>query len=67
MIRRIDQVEVQQLQASGAQLIEVLSGQQHEKQHIPGAISIPLSRMTKSSVAAIPKERPLIVYCWDYQ
>jgi rhodanese-related sulfurtransferase len=67
MIRRIGQAQVQQLQTSGAQVIEVLSRQQYEKQHIPGAISIPLSRMTESRVASVPKDRPVVVYCWDYQ
>jgi rhodanese-related sulfurtransferase len=67
MIRRIDQAEVLQLRASGAQLIEVLSKRQYEQQHIPGAINIPLARMTEDGVSSIPKDRPVIVYCWDYQ
>ena len=58
--------EVERLMTDGAQLIEVLPRQQYEDEHIPGAVNIPLSRLEEAS-ERLPRDRPLIVYCYDYQ
>lgn len=67
MIRRIDLEQVQEMQQRGAQIIEVLASKEYAEEHIPGAINIPLLHMNASSVAVLDKDRPIIVYCWDYQ
>ena len=67
MIRRIGIEQVQQMKEQGAQLVEVLAGKEYADEHIPGAINIPLLHMNVSSVAILDKDRPVIVYCWDYQ
>ena len=56
-----------ELQNQGAQVVEVLSRKQFDEQHIPGAISLPLSKFKSSGLAKLDKARPVIVYCWDYQ
>ena len=67
MIRRIGIERVQEMQAQGAQIVEVLGRKEYAEQHLPGAINIPLLHMNTSSVALLDKKRPVIVYCWDYQ
>jgi rhodanese-related sulfurtransferase len=58
--------EVQRLLQTGAQLIEVLPGDEYDEEHLPGAISLPLKSLTRQATAgAIDRGRPVIVYCWD--
>jgi rhodanese-related sulfurtransferase len=52
---------------AGAQLVEVLPEAEYEEEHLAGAINIPLKRMTEEAVGRLDKDRPVIVYCWDYQ
>jgi phage shock protein E len=63
----IDLTQVSQLLSRGAQLVEVLAQKQFEEQHLPGAISLPLTKFSSSELAKLDKDRPIIVYCWDYQ
>ena len=65
MPQSIHRHEVQRLLAAGAQLVEVLKREEYEKEHLPGAISLPLRSMDASSVSALDRTRPVIVYCWD--
>jgi rhodanese-related sulfurtransferase len=66
-VNPIDFSRVIELQKRGALLLEVLSRKQFDEQHIPGAISLPLSKFTPSEVAKLDKNRATVVYCWDYQ
>jgi rhodanese-related sulfurtransferase len=66
-MNRIDIDRVVELRNRGAQLVEVLARKQYDEQHIPGAVSLPLSKFSSSELAKLNKDRPLIVYCWDYQ
>ena len=66
-VNRIDLKGVVKLQAQGVQVLEVLSRKQFDEQHIPGAISLPLSKFKSSELAKLDRSRPVIVYCWDYQ
>jgi phage shock protein E len=66
-MNRIDLAQVIELQTRGAQLVEVLSRKQFKEQHLPGAISLPLSKFNSSELAKLDRNRPIIVYCWDYQ
>jgi len=63
----IERVHVQKLLEEGAQLIEVLPAKEYEDEHLPGAMSIPLEQLTQQTTAALQRDRPLIVYCYDYQ
>jgi rhodanese-related sulfurtransferase len=66
-VNRIDLNQIVELQKRGAQLVEVLSQKQYDEQHIPGATSFPLSKFNRSEMAKLDRDRPVIVYCWDYQ
>jgi rhodanese-related sulfurtransferase len=59
--------EIRQLLAEGAQLVEVLPSAEFEEEHLPGAINIPLKQMTEQATASLDRQRPVIVYCSDYQ
>ena len=63
----IDRHGVQRLLATGAQLVDVLPVEEHEAEHIAGAISLPLKNLNRDTAAGLDPSRPLIVYCWDYQ
>ena len=57
--------EVQRLVEEGAQLVEVLPPEEYEEQHLPGALNIPLKELNAQTAARLPRDRPVIVYCWD--
>lgn len=63
----IDRDEVQRLVAAGAQLVEVLPREEFEEEHLPGAVSIPLKTLDAETTRRLERERPVIVYCRDYQ
>jgi rhodanese-related sulfurtransferase len=67
MPQAIDIDEIRQLLAAGAQLVEVLPPEEFAEEHLPGAVNIPLKQLTEQATASLDKERPVIVYCWDYQ
>jgi rhodanese-related sulfurtransferase len=67
MPQAIDIDEIRPLLTDGAQLIEVLPPDEFEEEHLPGAINIPLKQLTEQATASLDNERPVIVYCWDYQ
>jgi rhodanese-related sulfurtransferase len=63
----IDRERVQALIGEGAQLVEVLPLAEYEDEHLPGAVSIPLKELDGQRVHQLEPERPVIVYCYDYQ
>lgn len=63
----IDRHEVQRLIHEGAQLVEVLPPDEYEAEHLPGAINIPLKQLDRSTTARLAQDRPVIVYCHDFQ
>ena len=65
MPTEIDRNKVQSLVQHGAQLVEVLPADEYEEDHLPGAISLPLSRLETEAVELLDRTRPVIVYCWD--
>ena len=67
MPTRVDREEVQRLVAEGAQLVEVLPAAEYEELHLPGAVNLPLKELDRETAARLDPERPVIVYCWDYQ
>jgi rhodanese-related sulfurtransferase len=44
-----------------------LPSAEFDEEHLAGAINIPLKQMTEEAVEPLDKDRPVIVYCWDYQ
>ena len=67
MVTTIDVRETQRLLGLGAQLVDVLPAGEFSEIHLPGAQNIPLKKMTSETVAALDKDRPVIVYCHDFQ
>lgn len=65
MARTVDRSELEALRARGAQLVEVLSSRQYEESHLPGAVHIPLRGLDATSVQALDRTKPVVVYCWD--
>jgi rhodanese-related sulfurtransferase len=64
----IGREEVQRLLREGAQLVEVLPRAEYEEEHLPGAIHLPLRRLTAESAAKLlDRSRPVVVYCFDVQ
>lgn len=67
MPTEIHRDEVRRLLEGGAQLVEVLPPAEYEEEHLPGAINIPLKRLDGQTTAQLDRDRPVIVYCYDYQ
>jgi rhodanese-related sulfurtransferase len=68
MPKAIDRDEVRRLAAAGAQVVEVMPIKEYEDEHLPGAISLPLKELDRSSAAAaLDRERAVVVYCYDTQ
>lgn len=63
----IDLDEVQRLLGHGAQLVDVLPSEEYQEQHLPGAVSIPLKELNAKTVVRLRRDKPIIVYCYDYQ
>ncbi len=59
--------EVQRLLAAGAQLVDVLPADEYTAEHIAGAVNLPLKDLNRETAARLAPDRPVIVYCWDYQ
>lgn len=64
----IDRHRVRQLQADGAQLVEVLPREEYEGEHIAGALSLPLGDLTRPTAERVlVRGRPIVVYCHDVE
>ncbi len=59
--------DVRRLVEEGAQLVEVLPAKEYEEEHLPGAVNIPLKLLDGETAARLRRDRPVIVYCHDYQ
>jgi len=53
------------LQEEDAVLLEVLPRDEYEEEHIAGAESIPLKKLTADAVRGIGRDRAVMVYCDD--
>jgi len=67
MPTEIDRDHVQQLMAQGVQLVEVLPAEEYAEAHLPGALNLPLKNLNQKTVGQLERERPVIVYCYDFQ
>ena len=53
------------LQEEHAVLVEVLPREEYEEEHIAGAESIPLKKLTADAIRGVDHGRPVILYCDD--
>ncbi len=66
--KSIDRNEVRRLLAEEeGQLVEVLPAKEFGEEHIVGAVNIPLKELDERAPRELGRERPVIVYCNDYQ
>jgi rhodanese-related sulfurtransferase len=65
MPRAIDREDLRRLVAEGAQLVEVLPANEYGKDHLPGAVNLPLRKLESDARSMLDPARPVIVYCWD--
>ncbi len=64
----IDRDTVQRLLAEeAAQLVEVLPAKEYGEEHLRGAINIRLKELDERAPRELDRDRPVIVYCNDYQ
>lgn len=64
----IQRAQVRQLQAAGAQVVEVLPRAEYDQEHLPGAISLPLGDLTRATAEhTLVRDRPIVVYCQDVE
>ena len=55
-------------ESGGVQLVEVLPSAEYGTEHLPGAIHLPLTGLTRRVAAeALDPARPVVVYCFDFQ
>jgi rhodanese-related sulfurtransferase len=67
MPKTIDLEGVRRLSAEGGQLLDVMSREEFEESHLPGAINIPLPELDEESAAQLARGRPVIAYCADFE
>jgi rhodanese-related sulfurtransferase len=67
MPTEIHRAEVRKLIEAGAQLIEVLAPAEYEREHLAGAINLPLKMLNRETTALLVRDRPVVVYCYDYE
>ena len=61
----IDRERLRALMRSGVQLVEVLPDKEYAEDHLPRAISIPLTALDRESTQVLDAPKPIVVYCWD--
>ena len=67
MPRTVDRREVERLLGGGAPLVEVLPAEDFQERHLKGAINIPLKQLDAAATARLDRNRPVVVYCNDFQ
>jgi rhodanese-related sulfurtransferase len=67
MPKTIDLDGVERMSAEGAQLLDVMSREEYEESHLPGAINVPLPELDEESAAQLDRARPVIAYCADFE
>ena len=58
--------EVRRLLEQGAQLVDVLGEDEFARDHLPGAVNIPLKRLDQKTAARLDRKRPVLIYCNDF-
>ena len=63
MVTSIDRTELIRLvDEEDAQIVDVLPQWEYTESHIPGAISLPLRRLTAQTVSVLGRDKPVVVY-----
>lgn len=65
MVKAITHEEILAAEPGELQIVEVLPAGEFERMHIPRAVSIPLSEMSRDAVEWLNPAQPVVVYCFD--
>ena len=66
-VQTIEREEVQELMRQGAQVLDALPPDDYARQHLPGAVSVPMQKFTTGLVRNLDRDRPTVTYCADNQ
>lgn len=69
MVKVISRDELLKLKSSEARLkvVDVLTRESYSKEHIEGAISLPLSEIEKRAAKILDKDDTIVVYCASFE
>ena len=62
LVTNIERLELLELIADGAQVVDVLPDAEYAAQHIPGAMSIPLRQLDAEAPEILSRDKPVVVY-----
>lgn len=65
MVKEATRREVQQLMDRGAQVVDVLPSKEFDDSRLPGAVSLPLDKLSEQAPSQLDRARPIVVYCYD--
>lgn len=60
--KNIDSAQLQQLQSSGASVVDVRTASEYAAGHIPSATNVPLDQL-QTTAGTWNKDQPIVVYC----
>lgn len=68
MLKKITREELTNMVSSGQRfkLVDVLDKGHYEKEHIQGAISLPLNEIEKKAAKVLKKDDTIVVYCASF-
>lgn len=68
MIKQLTRDELRKMRDSGKKyiLVDVLPRESYEKEHIPGALSIPLAEIEEKAPQLLGKNETIITYCASF-
>ncbi len=68
MVKKITRDELMQMISSGQKfkLVDVLEASHYEKEHIQGAISLPVNEIEKKAKKLLKKDETVVVYCASF-
>ncbi len=63
MVTNIDRTRLLRLlDEEDAQIVDVLPEREFGETHIPGAVNIPLKRLTATTASVLQRDKPVVVY-----
>jgi rhodanese-related sulfurtransferase len=65
MATRVDVDRALELVAAGAPLVDVLPNKVFDRDHLPGAVNVPLEMFRPGDVASFDRRSPIVLYCFD--
>lgn len=69
MIKQITREELQRMRAAQEKftLVDVLSRESFDREHIPGAVSMPLAGLKRLALRLLDKNDTIVVYCASFE